>query len=679
VDADALSRDSVQPCEAGGREVVSCGPPAPEVNVRIVHPASGEDCGGAVGEITIDGPSVASGYHDSPTEAARTFTPRGLRTGDLGFLHDGELYVVGRRKEMLIVRGRNYYPHDLEAAVSAAVPALGHSHVVAGTFDEDGDGLPVIVVEPATRKDNHARTVLEIQAAIRQAFSISIDAAVVPKGSVYRTSSGKLERRRTLKALRDGVFEAHAASLMLEGALRARESIATEPLVSLAPPASDGVEPILQLLRAQLATLLRVRPHDIAPEQALGETGLDSLAAAELQSHVYELYEVQLDIALIARASLREVAQRVVETRGEIEALRLSAGPPAQPSEHPVVQLGLDALARPSLFFFRSTLSPEGPLYAALERAVRFADEAGFEAVWLPERHFHGFGAPFPNPAVLAAALAVQTTQISLRAGSVVMPVNHPLRVVEEWSMVDRLSGGRVGLSFTSGDNARDFVLSPGDFKQRREKTSEGIATVRKLWRGESLPYVDGHGETVSISSFPEPIQRELPIWLTCAERSERFAEAGRAGFNVLTAPFFEDMSHLGEHIQIYRDARAAAGLDRGHVTVAVHAYVGETSDSARAEAREPLRAYLASSERLWNPRAASAAALTASEESALLDAAIERYMAGCLVGTEDECASRLRALTELGADEIACLTDFGVATDQAYAGLRRLASLWGL
>jgi alkanesulfonate monooxygenase SsuD/methylene tetrahydromethanopterin reductase-like flavin-dependent oxidoreductase (luciferase family) len=112
---------------------------------------------------------------------------------------------------------------------------------------------------------------------------------------------------------------------------------------------------------------------------------------------------------------------------------------------------------------------------------------------------------------------------------------------------------------------------------------------------------------------------------------------------------------------------------------VAVHAYVGETSSSARAEAREPLRAYLASAARLWNPRAASGAALTASEESALLDAAIERYMAGCLVGSEEECASRLRALTELGADEIACLTDFGVASDQAYAGLRRLASLWGL
>jgi natural product biosynthesis luciferase-like monooxygenase protein len=318
-------------------------------------------------------------------------------------------------------------------------------------------------------------------------------------------------------------------------------------------------------------------------------------------------------------------------------------------------------------------------MYAGLERAVRIADEAVFEAVRLPERHLHGFGAPFPNPAVLAAALAVQTSSIQLRAGSVVMPLNNPLRVGEDWGMVDRLSAGRVALSFTSGWNPRDFVLSPTDYARRREKTLEGIELVRKLWRGEPQPFTDGQGQTVDVESFPGPIQRDLQVWLTCTEGRERFAEAGRRGFNLLTALLFMDPKTLGENIQAYRQAREEAGFDRGHVTVAVHTYVGETEAEARDGAREPLQQYLRSSAGLWAQRSAALATLSEDEKTRALAYATERYMTSSLVGSRRQCAERVRDLTELGADELACLTDFGIGAERAYTGLQLLASVWGV
>lgn len=672
VDDEALSRNRVEPRRDGGRELASCGSVAPDLQLRVIDPQTGENTSG-VGEIVVDGPSVAHGYHESPSETARTFTLRGLKTGDFGFVHEGELYVVGRAKELMIVRGRNYYPQDLELEVKAQLPALRDAQVVAGTFDPDDSALPVVVVEARAAGEDHAGLVHAIQAAVRRSAGIAIEAAVLAKGSVFRTSSGKLERRRTIAALRAGELTVHAASLEIEARIAA---IAAEPIPALGD--GDSSTEILHQLTAALAQLLRLRPRDVDADVPLPELGLDSVAAAELNATIHDRHGVAVEMSFMAGATLRELALHVAHSEPGA-----SGADPERPCAASYIReiAPHDVLARPSLFFFASTevTGARGPMYAGLERAVRFADEAGFEAVWLPERHFHGFGAPFPNPAVLAAALAVQTSNIQLRAGSVVMPLNHPLRVVEDWGMVDRLSAGRVALSFTSGWNPRDFVLNPSDYANRREKTLEGIELVRKLWRGEPQPFVDGQGQTVSVESFPGPLQRDLPVWLTCTEGRERFVDAGRRGFNVLTALLFMDTATLGENIAAYREARAEAGFDPGHVTVAVHTYVGETEAVARDVARAPLQEYLRSSAGLWAQRSAALATLSETEKTRALAYATERYMTSSLVGSRRQCAERVGELSRLGADELACLTDFGIGAERAFTGLQLLASVWGV
>ena len=105
--------------------------------------------------------------------------------------------------------------------------------------------------------------------------------------------------------------------------------------------------------------------------------------------------------------------------------------------------------ARPidfSLFYFAADAAEAaGGKYRLLLEGAKYADEHGFSAVWTPERHFHPFGGLYPNAALTGAAVAAVTRRIGIRAGSVVLPLHNPIRVAEEWSVVDNLSNGRVG------------------------------------------------------------------------------------------------------------------------------------------------------------------------------------------------------------------------------------------
>jgi glutamate-1-semialdehyde aminotransferase/acyl carrier protein len=148
----------------------------------------------------------------------------------------------------------------------------------------------------------------------------------------------------------------------------------------------------------------------------------------------------------------------------------------------------VDAETRFSLYFFGNYAAEfQAGKYDLLVDCARFADREGFAALWFPERHFHAFGGFCPNPSVLASALARETERIALRAGSVVLPLHHPLRVAEEWSLVDNLSGGRIGLAYASGWHPNDFALAPESYGRHRDLTFERAETIRRLWRGEAV------------------------------------------------------------------------------------------------------------------------------------------------------------------------------------------------
>lgn len=122
-----------------------------------------------------------------------------------------------------------------------------------------------------------------------------------------------------------------------------------------------------------------------------------------------------------------------------------------------------------SLFYFASDAAEMTvDSYKLLIEGAKFADQHGFAALWTPERHFHEFGGLYPNPSVTSAAVAAVTQRIHIRAGSVVLPLHNPIRVAEEWAVVDNLSQGRVGIAFASGWHANDFVFAPDKYAQRK-------------------------------------------------------------------------------------------------------------------------------------------------------------------------------------------------------------------
>ncbi|WP_246472093.1 MupA/Atu3671 family FMN-dependent luciferase-like monooxygenase [Saccharopolyspora phatthalungensis] len=315
--------------------------------------------------------------------------------------------------------------------------------------------------------------------------------------------------------------------------------------------------------------------------------------------HVWEWRSFYLSTAH-TDTDVEHVAEAV---RGSLRELR-QAGffPPSRP--RPVAVPARRERPAPdfSIYFFGDSAEAESAgspkKYDLIMDTARFADEHGFHALWLPERHFHSFGGLFPNPAVLGAALAGRTSRIRLNAGSVVLPLHDPIRVAEEWSVVDNLSGGRVGLGFGTGWHGEDFALHPDRFARRRETAFEHLADLRRLWRGDPLRRRSGSGAEIDVRVHPRPIQGQPPMWLATTGRVGSYEQAGRLDLGVLTNLMNQTVEQLAQNIDHYRRARRAAGLDpdAGRVTVLLHTYLGDDHEAARAEALEPMVRYLRSS-----------------------------------------------------------------------------------
>jgi acyl-CoA synthetase (AMP-forming)/AMP-acid ligase II len=218
LDAGALEEGDVRdasPASARTRAVASVGPPY-RFELAVVDP---ETCAtaaeGRVGEIWLRGPSVAAGYFRNREATAETFGGRlrgdsggpYLRTGDLGFLRGGELYVTGRRKDMVIVGGRNLYPHDVERSVECADPAIAFGSSCAFAIDDGSREHLVVLFEAPSGRAGNAPLLEAAAHAVVQDHQVEASlVAIVPRGALLKTSSGKLRRGACAAAFRAGAL-----------------------------------------------------------------------------------------------------------------------------------------------------------------------------------------------------------------------------------------------------------------------------------------------------------------------------------------------------------------------------------------------------------------------------------------------------------------------------------------
>jgi acyl transferase domain-containing protein/acyl-CoA synthetase (AMP-forming)/AMP-acid ligase II/acyl carrier protein len=285
-----------------GRTLVGCGEALLDQRVVIVDPDTFVPCPpDRPGEIWISGPSVAQGYWKKPELSAETFAARTadgdgpyLRTGDLGFVHGGELFITGRIKDLVILRGRNHYPQDIEQTVEASHPAIRPACCAAFAVDDaDGERLVIVAeVERSERKADVSDVAQAARRAVAEHHDVQIDSFVLLKpGSVPKTSSGKIQRH----ACKTGYLDGSLSELGRWDAAASTDAAADAALDATAASMAD----IRSWLIDRIAAKLRLSRTAIDPRQPLSQLGLDSLSAVQLAGELEEFLKTPLSPVLI--------------------------------------------------------------------------------------------------------------------------------------------------------------------------------------------------------------------------------------------------------------------------------------------------------------------------------------------------------------------------------------------
>jgi natural product biosynthesis luciferase-like monooxygenase protein len=356
--------------------------------------------------------------------------------------------------------------------------------------------------------------------------------------------------------------------------------------------------------------------------------------------------------------------------RVRIGSLAALCKPPSRDEYYPA-----GVLPALGLFYFGSTddYAPADHL-ALLQHTAQWGDRNGFDTLWTPERHFTSFGGFFTNPALMATHLCALTQRIMIRAGSAIGPLQHTVRLAEDWATVSRLSGGRAGLSLASGWNPADFVLAHRPIAERTDTRLQQLSDLQRLWRGQTVPCHDPDGRYFE-ARIPLAPLAEIPLSMTVSNRPEQFEAAAEQGVDVLTHLLEQDIEQLARNIECYRrrwQAIHGEHVPPGRVVLMLHTYVGVNDADAVAIALPSLARYLTgASEALRS----LAPAVQVHAQDQLIETAAQRLIAErSLVCGAPMAVERLQRLYRLGVDEVTCLIDFGLPLDTVIAGLERLA-----
>jgi amino acid adenylation domain-containing protein len=385
VEAGSLANHHVVEESSGDRatrSLVSCGTAFLEQKIVIVETESLTPCApDEIGEIWVAGGSVAKGYWNRPDETADTFeayladTNEGpfLRTGDLGFVRDEELFVTGRLKDLIIIRGRNLYPQDIERTVEECHAALRRGGGTAFSVDVEGEERLVVIQELERRASPNFDELMErIRQAVIEEHEIQPHVLMlVDAGSIPKTSSGKLQRSNCREMFLSGSLAAVAR--WHEETRTPRENAA--PASDLHAP--DDEDKIESRLRTLLANTLGVSEAEIDPHQPITYYGLDSLQAIELMHTLEARLGVVVSMESFLQsptlAELAAMARQQLGVGGASTSDRVVAAAPEPVSAHPL-SIGQQAL------WFLSRIAPDS-LAHNIVAAVRLHNEIDAAAV----------------------------------------------------------------------------------------------------------------------------------------------------------------------------------------------------------------------------------------------------------------------------------------------------------
>jgi amino acid adenylation domain-containing protein len=351
------------------RRLVSCGHAWAGQRIVVADPETGSELpAGRIGEIWIAGPSVARGYWRNPEATERDFAARlesgegpFLRTGDLGFLRDGELYVTGRLKDLIIIRGRNHYPQDLELTAERSHPDLRPGSGAAFSVEVGGEERLVLVQEVERRRRDGFEEVAEaVRGAVAREHEVQVHEVVLVRvGSVPKTSSGKIQRSACRSLYLAGDLAVVGRSAIASESTDAPVSVVPSRGSLLALDPEERRTILERFLRERAAAAVGVPASAIDPDRPLTGLGLDSLSAIELKSGVETALGVPLSLAgLLEGAGTAELADSLLPALDASEVL-----------DAPVLRAGGAELGGQLLSYgqkalwFIDRLAPEGGAY----------------------------------------------------------------------------------------------------------------------------------------------------------------------------------------------------------------------------------------------------------------------------------------------------------------------------
>ncbi|CAM2068040.1 AMP-binding protein [Sulfidibacter corallicola] len=310
----------------GHRTLVGCGHALEEHVLEVVDPQSEAPCpNGNIGEIWVSGPSIAQGYFNQEALTERVFGAelgaypgrKFLRTGDLGFLFEDQLYVTGRLKDLIIIRGRNYYPHDLERTVEYCHPAIRPGCAAAFSIEVDREEQLVLVQEIQRKCDpaELPRVIEHIRRTISEQFEVRTYAiALIRQGTIPKTSSGKIRRSFTRHLFLEDKLEVIGKDVLQSDEVSHGYAECEE----LAAKLRDELDPIVR--RAQLirivTEILRAQPGlgkaKITPHTSLSTLGIDSVMATEMANQIENFLNVDLQVVMLLEGpKVADIAEEI--------------------------------------------------------------------------------------------------------------------------------------------------------------------------------------------------------------------------------------------------------------------------------------------------------------------------------------------------------------------------------
>ncbi len=309
---------------SGTRKLVGCGCAMPDEKIIIVDPHTMTKCpDDRVGEIWAGGPGIAQGYWRNTEATEETFrahlkdTGEGpfLRTGDLGFLRDGELFVTGRIKDLVIFHGVNLYPQDIELAVQNSHDGLRPDAGAAFTVETVGRERLVVVQELERRtKDKFDEIFDAVRRAVSVEFEMAVDAIVLVRyNSIPRTSSGKIQRHACCNGFLNGSLEVVAQW----EAGDEPPPIEKHPAPAEVPRSATDAKSVAELVFQEVCTVAKERADGLTLDSPITEIGLDSLERMEILASIEERFGGRFPMEILPELeTCRQVVQAVEEHLG---------------------------------------------------------------------------------------------------------------------------------------------------------------------------------------------------------------------------------------------------------------------------------------------------------------------------------------------------------------------------